>query len=214
MPKWDTDLRARLAGLQLTPARESEIVEELSQHLDDRYEELRASGSSDADARRIALEELSDTGELARRMQMLSQSYPPAPIAHGRTSDRPIHGLWEDLRYAGRGMRKQPGFTALVVLTLGLGIAVNTTVFTIVNAVVIRPLPFESPDRIVTLNVFNNDNAQNTVAELSYPDFQDWKSATRTFEQLAAINERPVDITGDERLLIDRTASGAGARLH
>ena len=53
MPDWTADLRARLAELRLTPAREAEIVEELSQHLDDRYEELRASGSSDTDARRI-----------------------------------------------------------------------------------------------------------------------------------------------------------------
>ena len=74
MPEWNADLRARLAGLHLTPAREAEIIEELSQHLDDRYEELRVSGSSDADARRIALEELSETGELAQRMRTLSQA--------------------------------------------------------------------------------------------------------------------------------------------
>ena len=76
----------RLAGLRLTPAREAEIIEELSQHLDDRYEELRASGSSDADARRMTLEELSEAGELAQRMRTLSQSHSPAPIVHGRAS--------------------------------------------------------------------------------------------------------------------------------
>jgi putative ABC transport system permease protein len=60
-------------------------------------------------------------------------------------------------------MRKQPGFTAIVVLTLGLGIAVNATVFTIVNALVLRPLPFEDSDRIVQLNVWNPDNAENPI---------------------------------------------------
>ena len=161
MPEWNADLRARLAGLQLTPAREAEIVEELSQHLDDRYEELRASGSSDADARRIALEELSETGELAQRMRTLSQAHVPVPIVHGQTGSRPMHALLEDLRYAARTMRKQPGFTAIVVLTLGVGIAVNATVFTIVNALALRPLPFEDADRIVQLNVWNVDNAEN-----------------------------------------------------
>ena len=199
MPEWDADLRTRLAGLQLTPAREAEIIEELSQHLDDRYEELRASGSSDADARRMTLEELSETGELAQRMRTLAQAHAPAPIVHGQASRHPMHGLWEDLRYAARAMRKQPGFTAIVVLTLGLGIAVNTTVFTIVNAVVLRPLPFENPDRIVRLNVRNVDNAQNRVSDLSYPDFRDWQAATRTFEQMAAAAERAVDISGDQR---------------
>ena len=169
MPEWDADLRTRLAGLQLTPAREAEIIEELSQHLDDRCEELRASGSSDTDARRIALEELSETGELAQRMRTLSQAHAPAPIVHGQASRRPMHGLLEDLRHAGRTMRKQPGFTAIVVLTLGLGIAVNATVFTIVNALVLRPLPFEDSDRIVQLNVWNPDNAENPISELSYP---------------------------------------------
>ena len=69
MRDWSHDLRGRLAELRLSPAREAEIVEELSQHLDDRYEELRANGSSDADARRLAVEELSEAGGLAQRMQ-------------------------------------------------------------------------------------------------------------------------------------------------
>ena len=199
MPEWTADLRARLAELRLTPAREAEIIEELSQHLDDRYEELRASGSSDTDARRIALDELSETGELAQRMRTLSQARVPAPLVHGQASKRPMHGLWEDLRYAGRSMRKQPGFTAIVVLTLGLGIAVNATVFTIVNALILRPLPFADSDRIVQLNVLNMDNADNPISELSYPDFQEWQAARRTFEQMAATDERPVDISGDRR---------------
>ena len=95
-------------------------------------------------------------------------------------------------------MRKQPAFTAIVVLTLGLGIAVNTTVFTIVNrgpsAAALR-----DPDRIVRLNVRNVDSAQNRVSDLSYPDFRDWQIATRTFEQMAAAAERAVDISGDQR---------------
>lgn len=199
MPEWTADLRARLAGLGLSPAREAEIIEELSQHLDDRYEELRASGSTDADARRLALEELSGREELAQRMRTLSQSHVPAPVVPGQRAARPMHGLWEDVRFALRSMKKQPAFTAVVVLTLGLGIAVNATVFTIVNAVVVRPLPFEDPDQIVRLSVRNVESTRNRFADLSVPEFHDWQSASRTFEQIAGAVERAVDLSGDQR---------------
>ena len=65
-PNWESDLRSRLSTLQLTPAREAEIVEELSQHLDERYEELRESGMDDGRVRSIALEELCEADTLAR----------------------------------------------------------------------------------------------------------------------------------------------------
>ncbi len=69
MSNWSDQLRPRLAGLRLSPAREAEIVDELSQHLDDRYEELRAGGASDADARRLAMEELREPEALAEQMR-------------------------------------------------------------------------------------------------------------------------------------------------
>ena len=198
-PRWSHDLRRRLAELRLSPAREAEIIEELSQHLDDRYEELRAAGSSDADARRTAVDELSEAGGIAQRMKALSQAHTPAPIVHGQAGGGFLRGVWQDLRYALRAVKRQPGFAATIILTLALGIAVNTTVFTIVNAAALRPLPFESADRIVQLNVRNVDNAQNPVSELSYLDFQDWQSARRTFEEIAATEERPVGIADDVR---------------
>ena len=94
-------------------------------------------------------------------------------------------------------MKRQPWFAATIVVTLGLGIAVNNTVFTIVNAVVLRPQPFESADRIVQLNVRNVGNAQNPVSEL-YPDFQEWQTARRTFEHIVATEER-LDVADEQR---------------
>ena len=199
MPSWQPDLHALLAGLRLSPVREAEIVEELSQHLDDRYAELREAGATDADARRLALEELDEAGGLTGRLQALSQAHAPMPLVHGQSSPGWLRGFWRDVRYAARMMKRQPWFAATIVVTLGLGIAVNSTVFTIVNAVALRPMPFQDADRIVQLNVRNLGNAQNPVSELSYPDFQEWQTARRTFEQIAATEERAVDVADEQR---------------
>src|SRR5688572_15400252 len=150
---WGAELRQRLASLRLAPAREAEVVEELSQHLDDRYQELRAAGRSAADARRAVLDDLNEDGGLARWMQALSQAHTPPPIAPGQPPARLFGGFWKDVRYAVRAAARQPGFTATVVLTLAVSIGVNTTIFTLVNAAVLRDLPFADAERLVTLGV-------------------------------------------------------------
>jgi hypothetical protein len=196
---WTHELRARLAGLRLSPAREAEIVDELSLHLDDRYEELRANGSSDDEARHLALEELTEAGGLTSRLQTLSQAHASTPIVHGQATPSMLRGFWQDVQFATRTATKRPWFAVTIVVTLGMGIAVNATVFTIVNAVALRPLPFQDADRMVQLNVRNVGNAQNPVAELSYADFQEWQTAQRTFEQIAATEERAVDVADAQR---------------
>jgi hypothetical protein len=82
-PDWRAHLRPRLARLRLSAAREAEIVEELSQHLDQRYEELRGAGAGEADARRLAIDELLEPGALAEHMRSLRQAHAAPPIAPG-----------------------------------------------------------------------------------------------------------------------------------
>ena len=86
MPDWTDELRQRLATLRLSPTRETEIVEELAQHLDQRYEELRAAGRTDADARRAAALELDDSEALARHMRQLRQTQVSPPMTPGLPS--------------------------------------------------------------------------------------------------------------------------------
>jgi putative ABC transport system permease protein len=197
MPDWSQDLRNRLADLRLDGAREAEIVEELSQHLDDRYEELCAAGATDMDARCITLGELDEAGGLGERLLSLAQPRTPVSLPAGPDGGL-LHGTWQDLRYAVRALRLQPGFAAIVVGTLALGIAVNTLTFTIVNAAVLRPLPFEDPDQLVRLSVANDD-AQNPVTNPSYLEVLDWQQARRTFEHIAVLAERRMDLSGDGR---------------
>ena len=110
-----------------------------------------------------------------------------------------VSPFMQNLRYAFRRLVTEPGFALVVVLAIGLGIGMNTTVFTLVNAAVLRPLPFKDAERIVRLGVRNVDNAQTPISGLSHLDLQDWRTAHATFEDIGASEERGVDVSGDER---------------
>src|SRR6185503_10698383 len=101
MPEWASHVRSRLASLRLSPARENEIVDELSQHLDDRWRKLIAGGASPEDATRIALADFRDDGTLARHLAPLRQARHDTPIPAGGTPGRYLfNDLWQDLRFA------------------------------------------------------------------------------------------------------------------
>jgi predicted permease len=110
-----------------------------------------------------------------------------------------LGGLGEDVRYALRTMRRQPGFAATIVVTLALALAVNTVIFTIVNAAVLRPLPVRDPARIVRLQLVVNAGRPNGDAGLSYLDFQDWRASSRTLEDIQASWETAVDVSDETR---------------
>ena len=183
MPEWTEPLRRRLAPLRLDPAREREIVEELSQHLDERYEELRSGGAGDADAQRLAMQELLGPDALATYMRPLRQANVPPPIVPGSPRRSVPRDLWQDVRYAARVLRKQPGFAAVVVLTLALGIGANSAMFALVDATLLRPLAFPDPDRLVMLW---ERTAASPRAGVSPLNLLDWKARSRTFDAIGA----------------------------
>src|SRR5262249_55293976 len=104
--------------------------------------------------------------------------------------------LWQDLRYGARMLLKNPGFTAVAVFTLALGIGTNTAIFSVVNAVLLKPLPFAEPGRLVWVwgNIRNGGNR----ASVSPLDYLDYRAQNTTFEQFAAAFSVPgyINLTG------------------
>jgi putative ABC transport system permease protein len=107
-----------------------------------------------------------------------------------------VSTLWQDIRYGTRMLLKQPGFTILAVITLSLGIGANTAIFSVVNAVLLRDLPFPESDRIVTL--WENNTVDGLERDdVSPANFIDWRERQKSFEQLAFANPYSFDYVGD-----------------
>jgi putative ABC transport system permease protein len=99
----------------------------------------------------------------------------------------------QTIRYAFRQLRRSPGFAAAAVLTLALGIGANTAIFSVLDGVVLAPLPYRAPNRLVTVTLFNRTLGYPTM--LSYPDFLDWQRSSRSFERVAAFRTQGFDLT-------------------
>jgi predicted permease len=105
--------------------------------------------------------------------------------------------LWQDLRYGTRGLARNKGFAAVAVLTLALGIGANTAIFSVVNAAILRPLPYPDPGRLVIL--WGNVKRVRTERRgASYPDYQDWRDQSRSFEAMADFDDAQFALTGIE----------------
>ena len=107
-----------------------------------------------------------------------------------------MNTLIQDIRYGLRGLLRQPGFTLIAVLSLALGIGANTAMFSLVNAVLLKPLQFSEPDRLVVIWE-NNPSIGAVRDDVAVANFVDWKTQNKVFDEMAALSFRSFNITGD-----------------
>src|SRR5687767_8299508 len=101
--------------------------------------------------------------------------------------------LWQDIRYGARMLLKNPGISIIVVIALALGIGANSAIFSVVNAVLLRPMPYEESDRLIFLN---EKSPVLDEMSISYPNFSDWRAQTQTFEKIGVYNRASYNLTG------------------
>jgi putative ABC transport system permease protein len=172
MMEWFNILRARLRALCRRESVLQDIEEELRVHVEMETETNIGRGTPPDEARVAALKSV---GDLGRHTE----------LGYDIRGGGWLEMLWQDLRYGARMLTKSPGFTLVAVLTLALGIGANTAIFTVVNAVILRQLPFPNADRLVRLRESNPERGWSTFS-VSHSNFLDWRTRNQTFEALAA----------------------------
>ena len=194
MPEWKEEVRKRLSGLKLARANEDEIVEELAQHLEQVYERSLKGGATKAEAKQTALLELSGD-DFLREIQRSQKPVREAPVLETSGRSNLLNDFLQDLRYALRMLLKNPAFTIVAVIALALGIGANTAIFSVVNTVLLRPLPYKDPERLVMVweDASKHGYPRDTPAAAN---FVDWRDQNQVFEGMAAIADESFNLTG------------------
>ncbi len=162
---------------------EETLDDEIRRHIDLQTEEYINAGLSKDEARRAAFQRFGHVGSVKERCRE----------QNGLAG---IEMLSQDLKFAARSFAGQPGFTAVLMITLALGIGANTAVFSVLRAVLLDPIPLPEPDRVVL--IWEQDRLRGTTREnASYPDYLDLKQSSRHFTDLAATQSMDVTLTGN-----------------
>ena len=177
---WLRELARRLRMLVHRDQFDADLEEEMRLHLELRQQEQFQSGMTADDARATA----------RRRFGNVTSSRERSHMAWGWEW---FENLAQDLRYGARMLRKSPGFTAVAVLTLALGIGANTAIFSLVQQILLRPLPYAQPDRLLHMRESESDGRPMGV---SYPSFLDWQKQAKSFELLGGFRTMTANWTG------------------
>jgi putative ABC transport system permease protein len=175
-------LLTRCASLLHKRRLDKDLDDELQSHLDLAVEENMQHGMAEAEARSAALRAFGGVTQI-RETYRVQRGLPFSEV------------LWSDLRYAIRQLWKSPGFTLTIVLTLAIGIGVNTAVFSMMDAEVLRPLAVPDLDRVMAVaEVHGHDN--DGYQQVALGNYQDWKRQSRSFETLAVRGYTQMSLTG------------------
>jgi predicted permease len=166
--------------------RYDDLSVSIQEHLEERIDELMEEGMPRKEAERAARRGFGNVAWIEERSREAWQ-WPR------------VESILSDVKFSLRQFRKSPGFTFVVVVILALGIGANTTVFSIVDAVILRPLPYFQPQRLVEVKASQEQHFESS--NVSYPDFFDWRAQNRTFERLVAYHDDSFTLTGVARAL-------------
>jgi predicted permease len=187
-------LKTALLALLRRSQAENDLDEELHYHIDQQTQQNIRLGMSPEEARRAALKSFGG----------VEQAKEQSRDARGV---RWIEDLWQDLRYGVRMLAKTPGSTLVAVLTLTLGIGATTAIFSVVHGVLLKPLPYPNPDRIVTVALLF---PQRNIELLRPRDYLNWRAQSQSFAQLACYDTSETNLTGSgeaERLILGRVSA-------
>lgn len=195
--------RARTQDGTLPPTLEAELHEEIRLHLEERAEELRAGGASPDEAWRTALAAFGDPDAVVREaIRERSRGIKGGGVV------RTLESLAQDVRFGLKSLSRTPGFSLLVVLTLALGVGASTAMFSVVDGVLLRPLPYPEAERLVAAG-FGSNAVPPTYTSL--PEFIDLRDRTGSLEGLAGVQRSSMVIGGGgepERVMIGNVTEG------
>jgi putative ABC transport system permease protein len=196
MPDWKTIIRARLAAASTESF--DDVADEVAQHAEAVFQRCRAEGATELEATATVEDELQDLSALVRAARAARGRRPsrtPSPDPAPPGPFQAVRAFAADLIYSARLMTARPGFTAVAVLTLALGIGANTAIFSVVNMVLLAPLPFVRPDRLVMLWETSADNRNDTYI-VAAPNWEDWRAQSTTLQDHAIWEHQSFNISG------------------
>lgn len=185
MPDWRPRIRERLAGLRLDPASEAEVIDELAQHLEDRYRDLRSSGTGAHDAAAIAWREIEGHPRLSSEIASARTPFPMTPVQDASRGG--FGAVANDFAFAWRRLRHSRGFAGVALVTITLTIGANTAILSVADAVLFRPLPFAQPDRVAILQLRNEKTGARTT-RIPFELFHAIKSGAPSVTDIAVID--------------------------
>ena len=158
--------------------QEEQLDKELQFHIEERVSHLTAAGLNEDEARRRVRLEFGGFDQVKE-------------YCRDARGTRWIEDLWQDLRYAVRTLMHARGFTITAVLTLALGFGANSAIFSVIDALLLRPLPYAHSEQLVALAEAGRDHHPTSIA---YPNFEDWRAQTHTFSHIAAYQPATLNI--------------------